>query len=394
MKARSPGGNGWLWTVSTHSFFVQGFTAAFRPALAYAFIAADVPIWMLGVLAASFSVPALALALPIGRFVDVFGERRAALIGALSVAAGALVALFGFSSPSLVLLASLLVGAGHMPSVIVGQVQVAHRTPRSRLDAIYGLYAFSSSCGQLIGPLLLIVVGGTRAVPDLELVFGGCVVLALGILGAAAFFTPSRPPSSRVSQGAPPGVLREAGRLIRHRGVVSALIVGSISVVAIDIVQVYWPALGVERGYDVVFVSIMLSLRAVMSMISRLIVGPVVARFGRLTVLMVSTILAGISLAVTALPLHEAFVLAAAVVLGFVLGVCQPLTMSWLAEITPAHNRGASVSLRLAANRVGQTLIPVCLGLVGGFAGAGGVVLIFAVMLCSSALLTRRPDER
>ena len=379
----------WFPTVFVHSLLIQGLAAALRPALAYAMIAAGAPVWMLGVLGASFAVPALLLALPVGRFIDVFGERRAAVVGALLVTAGAGVALIGAQSQTTVLLlvASLLVGSGHMPSIAVGQTQVAHRASPDRLDTVFGIYSFSASCGQLLGPLLLALPGGADAMPPLVLVLGCCLGLAVCLLSAACVLTSSRHDAAPPAAG---GMLRQAGGLVRRPGVLRALLVGSASVAVLDIVQVYWPALGVERGYDVVLVSAMLSLRAIASMASRLALGRIVGRFGRTAVLVAATMVAGAALSATAIPMPPVLVVVAAIVFGFSLGVCQPLSMAWLAAITPSHNRGLSVTLRLGMNRVGQTVVPAVLGGAAAGAGVASVVVGAAVLLFVTALLIGR----
>lgn len=378
----------WFPTVLIHSLLIQGFTAAFRPALAYAMIAAGAPVWMLSALAASFAVPALVLALPAGRFVDVFGERRAAVLGALLVVAGVVAAILGADEPLLLLLlASLLVGAGHLPSIAAGQTQVAHRTSEQRLDVMYGYYSFSASCGQLLGPLLLTLPGGTRSLPPVMPVLGSCLGLALLLLVTAAMMMSSRHQAAPAVAG---GALRQTGALVRRPGVLRALLVGAAAVAVLDIVQVYWPALGVERGYDVALVSAMLSLRAIASMASRLGLGLLVRRLGRVRLLRAAMLTAALALAATASALPVGAIAVAAVIFGFALGVCQPLSMSWLAALTPPHNRGLSVALRLGANRMGQTLVPVALGGVAAASGVWVVVLVSSGLLLVTTLLVRR----
>ncbi|MFD0472557.1 MFS transporter [Nonomuraea thailandensis] len=69
------------------------------------------------------------------------------------------------------------------------------------------------------------------------------------------------------------------------------------------------------------------------------------------------------------------------VVLGFGLGVGQPMTMSWLAESAPPGLRGRAMSLRLVGNRTGQLLLPGAAGLVAAGTGAAGVLMITALGL-------------
>lgn len=372
----------WFPVVFLHSLLVQGVTFAFRPALVYAMIAAEAPVWMLGVMAASFSTPALLLALPMGRFVDVRGERRGALVGSGLVLVGVLVALVGFHSPWWILAASVLAGAGHLPSMLVGQAQVAHLAPASRMDTVFGHYSLAASFGQLLGPFLLNLPGGEAAMPPLRAVFLACVGVAVALVVTSALFV-HRPQRGSVEEKV--GLLREAGGLLRTRGVLLALVVGAVPVAVLDLYQVYWPAMGVERGYDVMFVSAMLSVRALFSMISRFFMGRLVRWQGRLRVLATSMVLAGCALGAAVAPVPLSVVVASTVVFGFGLGLCQPLGMAILVVLTPDHNRGVSVSLRLAMNRVGQIVTPLALGGLAGALGSAGVLGASAVLLAVSA---------
>jgi MFS family permease len=381
----------WFPIVFAHSLLTHGFTVAFRPALAYALIAADAPVWMLNVVAASFALPALVLALPVGRFVDVFGERIVAILSAVLLLSGTLVALFGYHSPGLLLIACLLAGAGHLPSVLVDQSQVANFTPAKRLDAMYGYYGLSASIGQLLGPLLLALPGGTDSLPPLGPVFLACTLIATALAVTAFLTISSHSRGGEDVSSADGGTIHQVASLLRTPGVTRSLLVGAVPVAVLDISHVYWPALGVERGYDVVFVSMLLSLRAVASMGSRLFLGRFVDRWGRPPVLVTSLLGTGIAALMMAVPLPLWLIVVGAVAFGFALGVAQPLSMSWLASLTPSHNRGVSVSLRLGVNRAAQIGTPLVLGGLVAVTGTWAVIAATGVMMIATAAGVKAP---
>lgn len=383
----------WFPVVFMHSLLTHGFTVAFRPALAYGLIVAEAPAWMLGVLAASFALPALVLALPAGRFVDLFGERVVAIVGAVLVLTGALLAVFGYHSAWMLLVACLLAGAGHLPSVLVDQSQVANFTSATKLDAMYGYYGLSASFGQLLGPLLLALPGGTSSLPPLGPVFIGCTVIAVALTATAFFTTSSQSRGDGDSPASDGGALRQVGSLLRTPGVARSLLVGAVPVAVLDISLVYWPALGVERGYDVVFVSLLLSARAVASIGSRLFLGRMTARWGRPPMLVASLVGTGIAAVAMSVPLSLWLIVAAACLFGFALGVAQPLSMSWLASLTPSHNRGVSVSLRLAMNRAAQIVTPLTLGGLVAVSGTWAVIAATGVMMIATAAGVKTPPS-
>ncbi len=78
------------------------------------------------------------------------------------------------------------------------------------------------------------------------------------------------------------------------------------------------------------------------------------------------------------------------VLLGLGLGVGQPLTMSWLAEMAPAGLRGRAMSLRLTGNRLGQVLIPSTVGFLAAGVGSAGVLYATAGALALAGVAARR----
>jgi MFS family permease len=97
-----------------------------------------------------------------------------------------------------------------------------------------------------------------------------------------------------------------------------------------------------------------------------------------------------VSMAAVGFPLHPAGLAVLVVLLGLGLGVGQPLTMSWLAEMAPAGLRGRAMSLRLTGNRLGQVLIPSTVGLVAAGVGAAGVLWATAGALAVVGAAARR----
>jgi MFS family permease len=109
----------------SHAALVQVLTFVLRPTATYRAVELEVATHWLGVLAAGFAIMPLLLAVVVGRATDRYGERAVMLAGSVLVVAGALgfVAL-GAHVPGLVLASSLL-GLGHLCSVVGQQALVA-----------------------------------------------------------------------------------------------------------------------------------------------------------------------------------------------------------------------------------------------------------------------------
>jgi branched-subunit amino acid ABC-type transport system permease component len=82
-------------------------------------------------------------------------------------------------------------------------------------------------------------------------------------------------------------------------------------------------------------------------------------------------------------------------VLGFALGLSQTTTMDWVVNLVDDTSRGSALGLRVATNRLGQTIILALAGVISGWLGVQmAFVLLAAVMLVTagSGLVSERRD--
>ncbi|WP_447644249.1 MFS transporter [Nocardioides zeae] len=359
------------------SFTIQAVTFLARPASSYAAIDVGVPTAALGAIGAAFAVAPLLLAVPLGGVADRVGEGMLQLVGGAVAAAACLVLLLAPAGATSLVLGNALLGAGHLACIVGQQTYVANQFAAERLDAAFGYYTFAASLGQALGPLLIAVVGGASLSPDTDRIFTVAALLCLALLvSAPALGLRARP---RAPREAGAGGLRG---LLRMPGLAAALTTSAVVVAAIDLTLVYLPALGAERGLDAGTVGLLLAVRAVFSMASRLVLGRLTDRFGRRAVLVTSLVASSAGLAVLALPAPVPVMLAVLAVVGLGLGVGQPLTMSWLTRRAPAEQRAQAVALRLAGNRVGQVVVPSVLG-VAAVGGASVALLAIAALLAA-----------
>jgi MFS family permease len=368
-----------------HSVITQVITFVLRPTSAYRAIEVGVsPAW-LGALTASFAVVPLVLAVPSGQATDRFGERRVMLAGAvLMTLSGVVFALERGGAAGLVV-GSVVLGTGHLLSVVGQQAAVANTAGPGRFDTAFGYYTFAASLGQAIGPALITLLGGSGELPDTAPIFLAAAGLGVLLLATTAFLRV--PAGDRATADASS---RGMGSLLRLPGLLRALLVSCVVLAAVDITLVYLPALGTDRGLAAGAVGLLLTLRAVASMTSRLFLGRLVGVVGRRRLMVVSVALSAVSMAVVAVPLPPLALGALVVLMGLGLGVGQPLTMSWLAEVAPAGQRGRAMSLRLTGNRLGQVLIPSTVGLVAAGVGAAGVLAATAAALAAVGVAARR----
>ncbi|MBY9075867.1 MFS transporter [Nocardioides sp. WL0053] len=368
-----------------HAVPVQAVTFVLRPTATYRAVELDVPTHWLGALAASFAIVPLVLAVPSGHAADRFGERRVMVVGSLLVLLSSAAFVLLADSVGGIVLASVVLGLGHLCSVVGQQAMVANGTPRERYDTAFGHYTFATSVGQAVGPGLIVLFGGEATIPRTSDIFLWATGLTV-VLVVLSLLLPRTRGHAGTVQGAG-GSVRD---LLRKPGLVRALTVSCVVLAAVDITLVYLPALGAERGIVAGTVGLLLTLRATASMTSRLFLGRLVAWMGRRRLLLGSLALSATSLALTPVPMPQWLLGVVVVLLGLGLGAGQPLTMSLLAETTPPGMRGRAMSLRLTGNRLGQVLVPSAAGLLAVGAGASGVLALTAAGLASVGVAARR----
>lgn len=373
-----------LTVLLVQSALTQVVTFVLRPAATYRAIELDVPSAWLGALAASFAVVPLVLAVPSGQATDRFGERRVMLAGAVLMALSALILTTLGSTPAGVVLGTVVLGTGHLLSVVAQQAAVANTAAPGTFDSAFGYYTFAASLGQAVGPGLIILTGGRQSIPDTGAIF--LVATGIGVVLVACTAALRMPVRAAEQGGATAGGMRT---LLRLPGLLRALLISCIVLAAVDITLVYLPALGADRGLAAGFIGLLLTLRALASMVSRLFLGRLVALLGRRRLMIMTVALSAVSMAAVGLPMPPAVLAAIVVLLGLGLGVGQPLTMSWLALSAPAGLRGRAMSLRLTGNRLGQVLIPSAVGAVAAGMGAAGVLWATAAGLAVATTAAR-----
>lgn len=378
---RAPQGRWRAWTpIGVHALAVQAVGFSVRPAVAYAALDAGVAPALLGVLSASYALAPLVLALPVGRAVDRIGERPVLIAGAVLMATSCGVLMIGSGQPVWLIVGLMLAGVSHLLCVVGEQTAVAGMSAGTS-DSRFAAYTFTSSLGQAVGPLLLGLGDGT------PFAITPVLASALGLSGVILLSSLLIDSSARVAGERPTGV---AATLLRDKRIRGAIIVSGIVMAAVDITLIYLPALGREVGLSAAFVGWVLAVRAVASMAVRVVTSRVVRAVGRRGVLLTGIATSALALATIAFwPTHVVLLLGA-VVLGAGLGVCQPVTMAAVADLAPPGQRGTAMTLRLLGNRLGVVVLPVSVGAVAASAGASGVLIATAAVLCVGCVVSAR----
>jgi MFS family permease len=173
--------------------------------------------------------------------------------------------------------------------------------------------------------------------------------------------------------------------LLRTPGLYALLSLSVISVTAGDLLVIYLPLLGTERHIEVAEIGTLLTLRAVASIVARLMYARMVAITGRQALMMSSALAATLAFVTLALPAPLLVLALANLVIGFALGLTTTLTLTGTLTLVPHSARGTANSLRLVGNRIGQLALPIGAGAVAAVTGVGGIFALIALGLAASA---------
>ncbi len=267
---------------------------------------------------------------------------------------------------------------------MLGEQTLGARQGSDALDSAFGTYTFVGSLGQAAGPVVLAVVGGSAVLPDSASLV--CCYL-VAVVAMALVTVPLRRAPFHRATGDALATWREAFSLGPggRRRMTGALLVSMLVLAAVDLVQVYLPALGVERQLPASLVGTLLAVRAGATMVSRLGLARMTARLGRDRLVVLSAVVAALAVAVLAAPVPAVVMGVALLVGGFALGIGQPLSMSVVTLTAPPGAVATWLGLRLTANRLGQSAIPGVASLVASVAGVGGVFLATSAGLLGTA---------
>ncbi|MFD5001256.1 MFS transporter, partial [Streptomyces buecherae] len=189
---------------------------------------------------------------------------------------------------------------------------------------------------------------------------------------------------------------RPAGRpvpvwgIMRSRGVASGIFISLAVLSTTDVLTAYLPVLGEHRGIAPATVGLLLSLRAAATIACRLVMTPMIRLVGRTALMAGSCLLAAVLCASVALPLPVWGLATALALLGFALGVGQPLSMTTVVQAAPDGARSTALALRLTGNRFGQAAAPAAAGALAGLAGTAAPFVLLGLLLLGSAAVAGR----
>jgi MFS family permease len=365
-----------------HVTLAQTLILVMRITTSYRTIELGLPVVWLGIIATGFALIPAFTALPVGRWIDRGNDAKACWIGALLI----FVSCIGFwawsHSALYLLLFSVLLGFGHM-FCMAGHQMIAVRAGGARnRESALGYYTVAAAVGQGLGPFVVGWLGGTAALAPTQELF------AIGLIAATAgvFIALLIRPVSRRARPPNPSKLIPVGSLLRMRGFPAVMVSSVVTITALDLLVIYLPVLGAERAIDSNHIGLLLTVRSVAALVSRIFYTRLIFAVGRMPLTLASMLASAATFLLLAIPLALPTMYAVVTALGLAMGIASTLTISSVVHLAPPDACGTALTLRMTGNRIGQIVFPALAGLLAAATGVAGVLLALGVGLAASGI--------
>ena len=360
-----------------------------RPMITYRALELHADAAQVGLVAASYALFPVLLALQFGRLVGKLGESKFIISGTLTMLFTSILLIFS-NSLALLSVAAALSGIAHLACMLGGQSMIALRTPHENYSRYFGYYTFSSSVGHVSGLILATLVAGSDGVlpksTSHAFLLGAC--LSFSALIPVLRWRREKP--SVEAKLNDEGTYTAAIKLVRTPGILAAMYVSMAISSTADVLVVFLPLYGTEKNFSPYAIGTILALRSGTTMLSRFFLGRLSDRFSTYQLLMWSTLISVVSIAAMAFARSPISLAGIVIVVGFSLGIGQPLTMALVSQKSQPNQRALAISARLMGNRFGQFLVPAAAGVVAAASGAGAVFIGLSVLLVSSIFSVKR----
>ena len=385
----------WLWALLINVALAQASIYVMRPMITYRALENGASGFQIGLIASIYALVPLVVAVQMGRWVGRIGEVPLLFAGCLSFII--LGVSFAFLNNIIAIAAATaLTGVAHLSNVAASQAMVASRSPHQLQDQNFGYFSFATSMGHTFGPMLGGIIAGSSGVLPQSSTSAFIFAAILAFLATVPFFLFKNIKGVRSQEEREAAGAIKARDVIKRPGIKPAIWTSLAVASTNDVLVVILPLVGTQLGINPVVIGAILSIRSAAAMISRFSLGRLTSTFGSARVMNFSMFISAIFLFVSAFATTEVTLGVVMAIVGFLLGIGQPLTMSIVSKKSPIEERAMAISIRLFGNRLGQFLVPLGAGALAAPFGGGAVFVGLSVLIASAGVVSvaTLSDER
>ena len=340
--------------------------------------------WAVGILLALFAALPVVTAMASGRMVDRHGYHlpvRVA-VGLTLIGTGLAVLacwLPGWWRFGLLCLGAACSGVGTNVGLIAIQRSAGQRvsdsTQRLRVFSWLGM---APSLANVVGPVLagFVIDAGGYA-------WAYAVMMLLPLL--SLWFARGVPKDDAPTER--PGTEAQARSwdLLAVPGLKRLLCVNWLLSASWDVHSFAVPVLGYARGYNASTIGLVLGGFTLAVTMVRFIIPMLAHRLDEVSVLRAAMLLTGVVFVAYPFAQTPWLMGLCATLLGLTLGAVQPMIMSTLHHMTPAHRHGEAIAFRSMAINASSSVMPLAFGLAGTALGPGVMFWIMAAAVGSGS---------
>lgn len=340
-----------------------------------------------GVLLALFALTQVFLSLPAGRYADRHGLKRPLAISVVAASLGAGLAVI-FPMYPVLSLAALLSGGASGAAIIALQRHVGREAhDKVTLRKVFSWLAIGPAVSNFLGPfmagLLIDYAGGEVA----STTGFRAAFLLMALLPLSAWLW-VRTVAEHASEPTPTSPRSgTAWDMLQHQGFRRLLLMNWALSSCWDVHTFVVPILGHERGLSASVIGTILGAFAIAAAAIRVLIPLLSEHLSEWKVVLGAMVCACVLFIAYPFMPGAWSMMGCSIVLGLVLGSVQPMVMSMIHQITPAHRQGEALGLRMMAINGSSVVMPVLFGSIGTVVGVSALFWAVGAIVGSAARL-------
>lgn len=383
-------GMGGVFVLCAVIFFADASHSAAIPTFPFYASSLGATIITIGALASASGLSRLVSSIPLGSISDRMGRKKIMLLGMLCFVFAPLI--YNYSSNPLHLFpARVILGFGMASTFSIGFIYVSEAAPIRRRGLFQGLYMMSMGIGFTLGPLAGGLVAKAWGYAANFYLCSGLAIVGLVLL----LFAPE-PSAYKVESSAYEDIFIGFRRVVTDIRIVSAGVANFFNSLVYSATMVYFPLYGNSIGLDESGVGMGLTVRGLISTISRMPTGTAILKLGALKMMTMGLILSALTL--FALPSFDSLIVICLIlgIQGVAYGVYLTSGNIYVTVEAPYDQMGTAMGVYSTFSNISGVVSPLILGAAseawgirGAFWASSAFALCGAVL---SLLLSRRGE--